>query len=76
MISKNLFLTVLLLSTGIGGLFAQTAIPSLKDFQDGIHHWNLEHKERSYQRYSPEQYAEMEDGLRILIGWRSCQQIP
>ena len=63
MISKNLFLTVFFLSAGIVSLFAQTEIPSLKGFQDGIHHWNLEHKDRSYQRYSPEQYIEIADNF-------------
>ena len=37
--------------------------PSLDGFRDGIHHWNLEHKERSYQRYSPEQYVEIADNF-------------
>lgn len=37
--------------------------PSLKRFSDGIHHWNLEHKERNYQRYTPDQYVEIADNL-------------
>ena len=38
-------------------------IPSLEKFKDGIHHWNLEYKERNYQRYSSEQYIEIADNL-------------
>ena len=32
-------------------------------FHDGIHHWNLEHKERNYKRYSPEQYTKIADNF-------------
>lgn len=38
-------------------------IPSTEGLQDGIHHWNLEHPERNYQRYTPEQYKEIADNL-------------
>lgn len=38
-------------------------IPSLTGFQDGIHHWNLEHKERNYARYDSTQYREIADNL-------------
>lgn len=41
---------------------AQNA-PSLVDFHDGIHHWNLEHKERNYHRYSPEEFEKIADNL-------------
>lgn len=37
--------------------------PSLDRFEDGIHHWNLEHKDRNYERYTPEQYIEIADNL-------------
>lgn len=33
--------------------------PSLEAFADGIHHWNLEHKDRNYSRYEPTQYREI-----------------
>ena len=42
---------------------AQTSYPSLEGFMDGIHHWNLEHKERNYKRYTPEQYKEIADNF-------------
>lgn len=38
--------------------------PSIDGFKDGIHHWNLEHKERNYQRYNPtNQYVEIAKNL-------------
>jgi len=37
--------------------------PSLNSFNDAIHHWNLEHKERNYERYSPQQYIEIADNF-------------
>lgn len=36
---------------------------SLDSFNDAIHHWNIEHKERHYQRYTPLQYIEIADNL-------------
>ena len=42
---------------------AQTSYPLLEGFMDGIHHWNLEHKERNYKRYTPEQYKEIADNF-------------
>ncbi len=38
-------------------------IVSLDGFLDGIHHWNLEHPQRNYRRYSPKQYREIADNL-------------
>ena len=58
---KSLFLLFAVCLTSAAG--AQTTHPSLDGFMDGIHHWNLEHKERNYQRYSPEQYREIADNL-------------
>lgn len=37
--------------------------PSLDGFSDGIHHWNLEHKERTYQRFTPDQVHEIASNL-------------
>ncbi len=42
---------------------AQNNCPSLDAFSDGIHHWNLEHKDRLYSRYAPCQYREIADNL-------------
>lgn len=53
----------LCLGLGIQQAGAQKGIPALDGFHDGIHHWNLEHKERTYQRYVPEQYREIADNL-------------
>lgn len=39
------------------------SIPSLVHFSDGIHHWNLTHKNRIYKRYTPNQYREIADNL-------------
>ncbi len=35
----------------------------LEPFEDSIHHWNMEHKTRNYNRYAPDQYAEIADNL-------------
>lgn len=43
--------------------YCTAQMPSIKRFSDGIHHWNLEHKDRNYQRYTPEQYIEIADNL-------------
>lgn len=37
--------------------------PSLDGFKDGIHHWNLDHKERNYARYDSTQYREIADNF-------------
>ena len=58
---KSLLLLFAVCLTSVAG--AQTSHPSLDGFKDGIHHWNLEHKERNYQRYAPEQYREIADNL-------------
>lgn len=38
-------------------------VPTIELFSDGIHHWNLEHKNRSYQRYSSDQYSDIADNF-------------
>ena len=35
--------------------------PSLDGFRDGIHHWNLEHKERNYPRYAADDFESIAD---------------
>lgn len=37
--------------------------PSLAGFKDGIHHWNLEHEDRSYARYDSSQWSEIAANL-------------
>lgn len=46
-------------------LWGQVATPpSIDSFKDGIHHWNLEHKERNYLRYDSEkEYVEIANNL-------------
>lgn len=36
---------------------------SINAFQDGIHHWNLEHKERHYKRYDESDFRRIADNL-------------
>ena len=78
--NKKYYLMSLLL--GVGSYAMSQTVPSMSAFHDGIHHWNLEHKERNYKRYSPEQLRRlliilllirmrMEDGPKILTGWQS-----
>lgn len=42
---------------------AKQEAPSLDGFKDGIHHWNLEHKERNYQRYTADDFEDIADNL-------------
>jgi len=42
---------------------AKQEAPSLDGFKDGIHHWNLEHKERNYQRYTADDFEAIADNL-------------
>ena len=57
-------LAILILGIGMASCSDKKGeIPSLDAFHDGIHHWNLEHKERNYLRYSPEQYQEIADNF-------------
>lgn len=56
------FIPLLLLGIA-SSLPAQQTVPSLDGFADGIHHWNLEHKERLYPRLQPTQYREIADRL-------------
>ena len=57
-------LTLALLLMGLSAQ-AQTSVmvPSLDDLQDGIHHWNLFHKERHYNRYADNDYHHIADNL-------------
>jgi PelA/Pel-15E family pectate lyase len=36
---------------------------SISAFSDGIHHWNLEHKNRNYERYSESQFIQIAENL-------------
>lgn len=39
------------------------AQPSIDQFADGIHHWNLEHPTRNYKRYAENNYEKIADNL-------------
>ena len=54
---------LLALGLGIAGYMNAQTIPSLEGVADGIHHWNLEHPNRTYARYTPEQYKEIADNF-------------
>ena len=58
-------LPILLFSVFAGFSCTQKTVnpPPLDAFKDGIHHWNLEHKERNYVRYEPPQYREIADNF-------------
>ena len=56
-------LALLVLGLGMTGFMNAQTIPSLEGVADGIHHWNLEHPERTYARYAPEQYKEIADNF-------------
>lgn len=69
-----------LFSLGLFSCSSSVEIPSLDAFRDGIHHWNLEHKDRNYKRLLPEQYVAIADNFlayqnedggwpKMLIGW-------
>lgn len=58
---KKYYLMSLLL--GVGSYAMSQTVPSMSALHDGIHHWNLEHKERNYKRYSPEQYTKIADNF-------------
>ena len=60
---KSILVIVFSLLVGGNTIIGQSGIPSLTGFNDGIHHWNLEHKERNYQRYTPEQHREIADNF-------------
>lgn len=60
---KKTLIVLLLLGMGAMASAQEKNIPSLDAFSDGIHHWNLLHKERNYQRYAPEQYREIADNF-------------
>ena len=44
-------------------LFDTVVNPSIEGFEDGIHHWNLLHKERNYQRLEASDYRRIADNL-------------
>lgn len=56
---KHKLLTFLILPVIFWGCKEKPKEPlpelSLRGFRDGIHHWNLEHPERTYRRYEPQQ---------------------
>ena len=56
-------LALLALGLGMAGFINAQTIPSLEGVADGIHHWNLEHPDRTYARYTPEQYKEIADNF-------------
>lgn len=59
-------LTLSLLTMGVllvSCIKKQVSAPSLDAFKDGIHHWNLEHKERNYARYAPEEFRGIADNF-------------
>ena len=56
-----LLIILLLLTSAMGKAYAQ--VPSIEGFSDGIHHWNLEHKDRTYNRLAPEDYEDIADNL-------------
>ena len=56
-------LALLALGLGMAGFMNAQTIPSLEGVADGIHHWNLEHPDRTYARYTPEQYKEIADNF-------------
>lgn len=51
------------LALSLWGQAAWAQQPSMKGFLDGIHHWNLVHKERTYPRYTESQYEKIADNL-------------
>ena len=56
-------LGLLALGLGIASFLDAQTIPSIDKLSDGIHHWNLGHPERTYARYTPEQYKEIADNF-------------
>jgi len=59
MYRKTAFFSIISLLV-INNLFAQI---STSLFNDGIHHWNLEHKDRTYHRFSESEYLKIADNL-------------
>ena len=60
---KNRFLIFSFCTIIISCTNKQITHPSLDAFRDGIHHWNLEHKERNYERYTSAEYHEIANNL-------------
>ena len=56
-------LLILLCVGFVFNTYGQETYPSLNAFDDAVHHWNLEHKERNYCRYEPSQYREIADNF-------------
>ena len=61
MIKKRYYVMSLLL--GASAYAMSQTVPSMQAFNDGIHHWNLEHKDRNYKRYSADQYVKIADNF-------------
>ncbi len=61
MIKKRYYVMSLLL--GASAYAMSQTVPSMQAFNDGIHHWNLEHKDRNYKRYSADQYVMIADNF-------------
>ena len=59
MMKLKIFLIGILFPAAV---FAQKA-PSLDALQDGIHHWNLLHPDRTYARYAEKDYEKIADNL-------------
>lgn len=60
---KKAVISLLLFGMGLTVFAQEKNIPSLDAFSDGIHHWNLEHKDRTYQRYTPDQFRSIADNF-------------
>lgn len=60
---KKAVISLLLFGIGLTVFAQEKNIPSLDAFSDGIHHWNLEHKDRTYQRYTPDQFRSIADNF-------------
>lgn len=58
--SQKIFLTFLIFIFLMSQLKSQVSVSA---FMDGIHHWNLEHKDRNYQRYAGNDYLNIADNL-------------
>lgn len=60
---KNFFCSLLLCLVGHLG-YAHTIMPSVDEFSQSVHSYNLEHpKVSDYERYTPDQYEQIADNL-------------
>lgn len=55
--------TILMFAFAGASLSLQAQLPSVEGFRDGIHHWNLLHKNRAYVRYEESDYEKIADNL-------------